>query len=301
MSSIALMHSIVYLQHGAGLHLLKGGTRKGCSEVHLLRSSLEQHNEAKIGRAPELKVVQTRARFQLCSEARKASRRRALNALDLCRIAFDKRRNRAADSDAYMVSKATVLRGLVLTCHTVLEQQLAMMRDFASWVVAHKPDAAAAGLCWDETSQILALGKKSVHGTELGLQQQRSSWNVLVARLHFCVAFRNGPKIYREMVLPPVPLPSNSSAEIYLGLRKHPLSRGLIDYVQDILLAARHRIMLHEGMMWACAVLSLWCQPSQTRFFVNLDSGRLLLWCCTVIEWGLSSSKTARTRTFFGF
>ena len=234
----------------------------------------EQHNEAKIGRAPELKLVQRREHFQLCTGAatNKARGHRLLNSLDLCRIAFDKRRNRAAVCDAYVVSKSTVLRGLIIVCHTVLEQQLAMMRDFASWVVAQKPDAASAGLCWDETAQVLALGKQSLHGTELGLQQQRSSWNVLVARLHFCVAFRNGPKIYREMVLAPVPLPSNSSTEIYLGLRKHPLSRGLIDYVQDILLAARHRIMLHEGSMWACAVLSFWFLHSQRRFFVNSES-----------------------------
>ncbi|CAE7630253.1 unnamed protein product [Symbiodinium sp. CCMP2592] len=154
----------------------------------------EQHNEAKIGRAPELKIVQKRARFELVSMASKVRKRRVLNALDLCRIGFDKRRNRAADSDAYMVSKVTVLRGLVLLCHTVLEQQLAMMRDFASWVVAHKPDAAAAGLCWDET-------------------------------------LRTVPK----------------------SIEKWCCRQCVIDYVQDILLASRHRIMLHEGMMWACA------------------------------------------------
>ena len=216
----------------------------------------DQHNDCAIGRAPQLRVVSQNVsgrvvgfKFQLSTQATNFAKGavRKLRPLDLCRVAFDKRRNRSADADTYRVSRQTVMRGLILTCQSVLEQQMALMRDFALWAVAHKPHAAAAGLCWDETGQTLALGKQLVHGVELGLQQQRSTWNVLVARLHFCIAFTNGVKLFREMILPPVPLATNSSAAIYLGLRKHPLTRALMDYVDKILQAADHSILLHEG------------------------------------------------------
>ena len=179
---------------------------------------------------------------------RKKLRRNKLTPSEMIRIAFDKRHNRHALADMYKVSRQSIVRCLVLTSLTFMEVQLKLLTEFLEWAKAAKPDIATVSLMWDETSQTLAL--PAVHGS--GAHQQRSSWQVLVARLHFCIGFIGGPgksnlKLYRECVLAPVPLPTNSSAAISSGLRSHPMNKQIMSIVEELLECSRLRFVLHEA------------------------------------------------------
>ena len=56
----------------------------------------------------------------------------------------------------------------------------------------------------------------------------------------------NGVKLYHEIVMPPVPLVSNSSNNIYNGLFSHPMTARIIALVQQLLLGASTRLWMHE-------------------------------------------------------
>ncbi|CAE7895079.1 unnamed protein product [Symbiodinium necroappetens] len=155
------------------------------------------------------------------------------------------------DMDDTAVTKARnphLAKELLKIERTVNTVQLRLLTEFLQWAKATKPDIATVSLMWDETSQTLAL--PAVHGS--GAHQQRSSWQVLVARLHFCIGFVGGPgksnlKLYRECVLAPVPLPTNSSSAISSGLRNHPMNKEILRIVQELLDCSRLRFVLHEA------------------------------------------------------
>ena len=188
---------------------------------------------------------------RLCSSkglkmVRGSSSRYALSVTDMLRVAFSKRYNRSAAADEHGVSSQTIQRVLPVAAHVLLEAQFRQLSNFKSFLVEKKPDVAAAALMWDETSQSLALD--AVPGAEI--HQQRSTWTVLVARLHFTVAFLGTAgvhlKMYKEFVFPPIPLASNSSSAIGAGLFLHPFAKPMLEMVQEILLASRIRCLVHE-------------------------------------------------------
>ena len=134
------------------------------------------------------------------------------------------------------------MRALVLASDALTHLQLGLLREFVRFVSAHCPDVAAAVLMYDETSEVLALD--AVHST--GIHQQRSSWQVLVARLHFAVGYNDGIKLYREFVLPPLPLATNSAAAIFNGLHNHPMTQEVFSLVKQVLLSSRLRCFMTE-------------------------------------------------------
>ena len=56
----------------------------------------------------------------------------------------------------------------------------------------------------------------------------------------------HGVKLYHEIVMPPVPLVSNSSNNIYNGLFSHPMTAPIIALVEKLLNAASARLWMHE-------------------------------------------------------
>ncbi|CAE7188657.1 unnamed protein product [Symbiodinium sp. CCMP2456] len=170
--------------------------------------------------------------------------RRKLTAAEICEVSFDKRHNRYALADQYQCSPQTIRRCFVTASQALLEAQLHLLKDLRSFVLTHKPDVAAACLMWDETGQTLALD--AIDRTSRC--QQRSTWNVLVGRLHFTIGYLKGPgvKLYREVVFPPLPLSTNSAESIFNGLFQHPLSKPLIELTQEILAASRRSITAFE-------------------------------------------------------
>ena len=176
-----------------------------------------------------------------------------LSVPDMLDVAFGKRHNRNASADAHGVSARTIQRVMCVTAHTVLEGQLLLLRNFRDFLVEKpecRPDFAAAALMWDEKSQTLAVD--AIPGAKL--HQQRSTWTVLVGRLHFAVGFLGSGnsgglknfKVYREVVFPPVPLASNSASAI-ASLFRHPLAQPLMDVVLDILQKSKRRSFVHEA------------------------------------------------------
>ena len=200
---------------------------------------------------PQMRATQVsgRRQFSLCSSknVRFVGGRRSqykLSPSQMCQIAFNKRSNHSALADANDCSAKTVRRTVALVGHTLLETQLALLHEFRDFM-SRKPHVAACCFMFDETSQVLSLD--ALHGTTR--PQQRSTWEVLVARLNFTVGFLGGTglKMHREIVFPPVPLLSNSAAAINSGLFERPLAGPLIKVAQEVLAAAKISCMVFES------------------------------------------------------
>ena len=209
----------------------------------------EQHNAVRGARAPKLVAVKHKrrswasgsaVRLQVNPQSRTGQGRK-LTAFQICCVAFDPRRNRHAAADAYNVSKQTVGRALVVAAVTLLEVQMAQLKEFKDFVLSCKPAAATATLMWDETQETLAMN--SSHGPH------RSSYSVLVARLHLAVGWVDRPslKLWKDFVLAPMPLASNSAVSIWSALHGHPMVRLLLETVRDVLLSAKLRCWIHEA------------------------------------------------------
>ena len=215
----------------------------------------EQHNAIKGARAPKLAAVQmkrrawasgTAVRLQLRSGGHSADhRRRSLTAFEICCVCFDPRRNRHAAADLYRVSRQTVMRGLVVGAATLLEVQIKQLLELRDFVVSQnpKPDVASATLMWDETQQTLSTS---------GLQHseaKRSGCTTLVARLHLTIGWLQGPglKFWKDFVIAPMPLASNSAISIWSALRAHPMIKMLLSSVYEICMSAELRCFLHEA------------------------------------------------------
>ena len=220
--------------------------------AEVLSQFADEVNERVGHRGTKLIAVAVKGRQSTALRSAKAlkqvssgGKKHRLSATQMLEIAFDRRHNRLAAADAHGVSKRTVIRVLPFVAHTLWEAQLALLSNFRQFVFERRPDVAAAALMWDETSQNLSID--SVPGTKLS--QQRSSPTVLVARLHFTVAYLGSSelKMYRELVLPPLALSTNAASSIHAALFRHPFTKPLLDLVHDIVMSAAIRGWMHEG------------------------------------------------------
>lgn len=178
-----------------------------------------------------------------CSQPKKEKR---LNANDTCAIAFGTCQRRTFLAERYDRSKQTIRRAFAFTGLTVLEIQLKLLQDLKNVALAKPPDFSAASLSWDETSQILSLESMDTKGGPVLRHQTSSSWEVMVCRLHLAIGWMNGVKLYREFVIPPLPLSSNSASSLKNALFNHPLTESVLQFVSEILEASKLSAWIHE-------------------------------------------------------
>ena len=157
-------------------------------------------------------------------------------------MAFDRRRNKHCLADRFEIARSTVRRLIMVVSHSLLELQLKQLESLADFAEQRRPDFSSVCLMWDETGQRLSLN--AIKGGKH--HQQSSTWQTLVARCHITVGFRDGIKLYHELVMPPVPLAANSAGHIERGLFAHPLTQPMMAFTLRILRASSRRCFIHE-------------------------------------------------------
>ena len=160
-----------------------------------------------------------------------------LSLSEMLHLAFAKGFNRSHIALQFDISRKTVSRFCFVTARTVLEMLLKQFTELVDFMEQHGPDFCVATVMWDETGQKLKLD--AVRGTLP--QQQSSTWQVLVSRVQVAVGWIGGMKMYKEFIMPPLPLASNSSAHVYNGLFRHCLTAPLLNLVRRLCLAAKVR------------------------------------------------------------
>lgn len=137
---------------------------------------------------------------------------------------------RSALAASYGCSSQTCARMVGLVAHIGMERQLKQLSDLAALMMERPPMFAVSSLMWDETAQALSL--RAIAGCTT--TQGRSTWEVLVSKAYLTWSW--GERVYNiELIMPPVPLASNSADCILDGLRCHPLTRGLWEMRRKIL------------------------------------------------------------------
>ena len=225
------------------------------SNAVVLGEFAEQFNSSSGRQAPHLKLVKPKKGYgrvgtalrlgtALTLRAQKARPgQEKLSSAEMLYIAFGKRHNRPALADDFSISRVVVMRTCVVVAHTLLEIQLRLLRDLVDFASSKKPDIATACVMWDETAVFLAV--YTVQGSKT--HQQKSSWNVLCCRVHCALGWVKGTKLYREFVMPPIPLPTNSAHCMFNGLRSHPISKGVHDLLDKLLESAKVRAIFREA------------------------------------------------------
>ena len=161
---------------------------------------------------------------------------------DMLHLGFAQTGGRQRASEFFGVACATVRRTLTLVADVVLERQLWQLSELVRHVRAHPPDFAVSNFAWDETSELLTL--PALDCTTRA--QQRSTWQVCVSKLQFALGWVAGPKVYHEVVMPPIPLATNAAKHLYCGLHLHPLLKPIQELRQQLALSARLRAHIHE-------------------------------------------------------
>ena len=199
--------------------------------------------------AAHMRYCKLRKKSQMAGEPLQESRnlpkkRCKLSATEMCTLAFSACQKREVHAERYSVTTKTVRRTLGIASYCVLEIQLHLLAEFRDFVRASPPDVACATVMWDETSQVLALPAVSV--PNMSQKQTSSSWQVMVLKVQFAVGYVAGMKLHREVVMPPIPLPSNSATCILQGLQNLPMASPILGFVDEILKTAARTVWLHE-------------------------------------------------------
>ena len=209
-------------------------------QQHLLLAAAGR--TAKLTKRYKCKVQSLTSAFNEVGKGAMKKRKHRLCFRDILQLSFDKRKNRHALSDRYEVSRLTVVRALQVTAGTVLEVQLRQLNALLEFAESHKPDFGCLSFTWDETGERLSL--QPVQNTPL---QPQSTWQILVTRCQFGIGWKEGVKIYHEMVMPPVPLVSNSCNNIWNGIFRHPLLSPITSLVFRLMLACNLRLCTFES------------------------------------------------------
>ena len=172
-------------------------------------------------------------------------KRYKLSAKDMCTIAFSCSHRRTMLADRFDVSKQTIRRVLTFMSSVVMDIQVRQLQEFRDYALEHPPHVACATLSWDETSQTLAL-QTPLDATYAVPQQASSAWPVLVCRLQLAVGWRTGLKLYKEFIMPPLPLSSNSSSNLFCAMFRHPLTQPIMELLEQIVKVSSVSCWLHE-------------------------------------------------------
>ena len=216
-----------------------GNAKHRTRQQHLLLAAAGR--AAKMTKRYREKLGALESMFSVVGQGSMKKQKHSLCYRDFLQLAFDKRKNRHALSDRYEVSRSTCLRVLQVAASTVLEVQLKQLHALLEFAERKKPDFGCLSFTWDETGERLSL--QPVKGTTL---QAQSTWQILVTRCQYGIGWKDGVKIYHEMVMPPVPLVSNSSNNIWNGVFRHPLLTPITSLVFRMLSACSLRLCVFE-------------------------------------------------------
>jgi len=105
-----------------------------------------------------------------------------------------------------------------------------------------KPAAIAVARKWDETKQIVYMNWDS------DARPVKDSVEVMVSSLRLCISWQRGrPMLCLDIVMPCVPLPTNSSANIYAATFRHPSLKGIHETVKELLALAEFAFLTNEA------------------------------------------------------
>ena len=232
---------------------------EAASQAVELERYTQRVNICKSGRAPRLHVFRSKRRRRfpklgvLVQRGKGKSSKFKLSWHEMLRMCFGSaKRSKTADGEQYDISRHTVNRVVMVMGHTLGARQLEQLEALAVAAENLRPQFAVVCYMWDETSHTLKLPAVG-HATP---QQQSSSWPTLVSKVRVSFGSVCGHKFYHEVVMPPIPLPSNAARHIYNGLWHHPLTAPIFKYLQRILLASHKRCIVHEVASAAALVVA---------------------------------------------
>jgi hypothetical protein len=237
------------VEYGLGLDFGHGGLnsvffQESTSQAATIKQLTDSINIVKSARQPRLKLEKGRRAFgwqmKLVDDTRD---RYLLSWHEMLKVSFNQSCRRTTASEQFCISLRTVRRIRAITARSVMEIQAHLLDDFARFCEAKRPDFAVCTWMWDETSHRLSVNVVPDTLT----QQHSSTWQVMVCRCHIAVGWTMGIKLYREFIMPPVPLASNSSNHVYHGLFNSPLMKPLHSIVDRILKSAEVSCIINEA------------------------------------------------------
>ena len=188
-------------------------------------------NQVSSNRNPRL----TRIRAGLAVIRKAVNTKNRLSFHSMLAIAYHKISNRSAQAQTWKRDPKTIcrshqfvaaayIRTQALVCAHILQEEL------PTWAVAHT--------MWDETGERLIVDSASTQG---------GVWQVLVVKLSCAWGCRSQATRYVDFVLPPVPIPTTSSAAIWQAMRFHPMLAAAHEFKTRLLNAANLAFDMHSS------------------------------------------------------